>query len=117
MIDLSTFKNDTARKNGLRQYLNQICYEALVKELGKENVILLTKKLTIPLENGEEKTFSAGKILVNCGVVIDNNGYPVEPVAEIGATVKSWNDVNCKGEDERKINAVLFVDILAALGL
>ena len=88
-MDLMSLKNDSTRKNFIRNELQRITFEALKKELGNDKVIQLERAIT--LDNGAD--FSKGDILVNVGEVIDNEGFQVEAVAVVSTTSKGWNTV------------------------
>ena len=89
--DLMELKNDTARGNAIRERLAKIIYDALVKEFGEEDTVLLSKKITV-----FESDISANTICVDVGDVIDNDKATVGAVAEIGIKVKSWNTIATK---------------------
>ena len=89
--DLMELKNDTARGNAIRERLAKIIYDALVKEFGEDDTVLLSKKITV-----FESDISANTICIDVGDVIDNDKATVGAVAEIGIKVKSWNTIATK---------------------
>lgn len=93
MMDLNTLKNDTARKNAIRDTLAMTIFNAMVVEFGTENVLLIPKAICVG-ENGAK--ISGGSVAVRVGTVADKNGFEVDAVAICGSTVKGWNDVCTK---------------------
>lgn len=106
--DLMTLKNDTARGNAIRERLAKVIYNALVAEFGKDDTLLLSKKVTV-----FESDIPANTICVDVGDVLDNDKATVGAVAEIGIKVKSWNTVATKSGRNRY--AVTLDDIKIAL--
>lgn len=93
MMDLNALKNDTARKNAIRDTLATVMFTAMVTEFGEENVLLIPKAICVG-ENGAK--ISGGSVAVRVGTVKDKNGFEVDAVAICGSTVKGWNDVCTK---------------------
>ena len=110
MMELNAYKNDTARKNAIRDYLATVMYNAFVAECGEEDVILIPKTICVG-ENGAK--IQGGSVAVRVGTVTNKDGFNVDAVAICGSTVKNWNDVCTKSN--RVILAVNMDDIIAAI--
>ena len=109
MMDLSIYKNDTARKNGIRDKLAEVLKDALVAEFGNENVIAIPFAIE---PNGGSK-INGGSIAVKVGETLDKDGFSVDVVAVITSTVKGWNDILTKSG--RLTLAINFDDITEAV--
>ena len=110
MMNLNEYKNDTTRKKAIREYLCEVLYNAVVTEFGEENVLAIPKSICVG-ENGAK--IAGGSIAVRVGTVKNKDGFEVDAVAIINATIKNWNDVCTKSD--KVILAVNMDDIAEAL--
>lgn len=109
MMDLSIYKNDTARKNAIRDKLAEVVKIALIAEFGEENVIFIPYAIE---PNGGSK-INGGSVAVRVGETLDKNGFIVDVVAVLSPSVKGWNDVTTKSN--RTTLAINFDDITEAV--
>ena len=109
MMDLSIYKNDTARKNAIRDKLAEIVKIALVAEFGSENVV----SIPFAIEPNGGSKINGGSVAVRVGETLDKNGFTVDVVAILSPSVKGWNDVTTKSG--RVTLAINFDDIQEAV--
>ena len=112
-MNLDEMKNDTARKNAIREKIANVIYNAMVTEFGEENVVAIPYAITPSDEEGNTASkIDGGSVAVCVGMVTDKNGASVDAVSVISPTVKAWNEVvDKKG---RKTIAVNLYDIITA---
>ena len=107
-MDLSNYKNDTARKSGIRSELGKQLFDALAQIYGTENVVYIPHAIE---PQGMAK-ITGGSIAVRVGEMVDKQGFSVDVVTTISITVKPWNDtVDKRGNAHFAIN---FDDIVEA---
>lgn len=85
---LENAKSDTAKQEIIRTTIAKICYNALLAELGQDNVRYLESEIGVG-ENG--KKISKGTIIVGIPDLIDKDGYNVTGVASFSPTAHRWN--------------------------
>lgn len=113
-IELKGLKNDTARKNFIREKLAEVIYNAVVEEFGADETVLIKDKITVVCDDNDEGSEIAGQtVAVTVGMVDDKNGDEVEAVATISATVKSWNTT--KNKSGKITYAMNMSDIIQAI--
>lgn len=113
-IELKNLKNDTQRKNAIREKLASVIYNAIVEEFGADETVLIKDKITVICDDNDEGSEIAGQtVAVTVGLVNDKNGDEVEAVATISATVKSWNTT--KNKSGRITYAMNMSDIMQAI--
>lgn len=92
MTDFKTLldgvKSDTAKQEIIRTTIAKICYNALLAELGEENVRYLDNEIGVG-ENG--KKISKGTVIVGIPDLTDKDGYNVTGVASFAPTAHRWN--------------------------
>lgn len=110
MMNLSEYKNDTARKKAIRSHLCTIMYNAMVAEFGESEVLLIPNTICVG-ENAIK--IQGGSVAVRVGAVVNKDGFEVDAVAICGSTVKNWNDVCTKSD--KVILAVNMDDIAMAI--
>lgn len=93
MMNLNEMKNDTARKNAIRDKMTEVIFSAMVAEFGEDNVVAIPKAICIG-ENGTK--VNGGSVAVCVGTVTNKEGFEVDAVVICGCTVKGWNDVCTK---------------------
>lgn len=109
MMDLSIYKNDTARKNAIRDKLAEIVKIALMAEFGSENVV----SIPFAIEPNGGSKINGGSVAVRVGETLDKNGFVVDVVAILSPSVKGWNDIATKSG--RVTLAINFDDIQEAV--
>ena len=85
---LENVKSDTAKQEIIRATIAKICYNALLTELGKDNVRYLENEIGVG-ENG--KKISKGTVIVGIPDLTDKDGYNVTGVASFAPTAHRWN--------------------------
>lgn len=85
---LEDVKSDTAKQEIIRTTIAKICYNALLAELGEENVRYLDNEIGVG-ENG--KKISKGTVIVGIPDLTDKDGYNVTGVASFAPTAHRWN--------------------------
>ena len=92
MTDFKTLlegvKSDTAKQEIIRTTIAKICYNALLTELGEDNVRYLENEIGVG-ENG--KKISKGTVIVGIPDLTDKDGYNVTGVASFAPTAHRWN--------------------------
>lgn len=92
-MNLDEMKNDTARKNAIREVYGKIIYDAMIAERGEENVIYIPKTIEVGGEEGATVKITGNSVVVCVGQVTNKDGFLVDAIIVIGMTVKNWNDV------------------------
>jgi predicted HTH transcriptional regulator len=85
---LENVKSDTAKQEIIRTTIAKICYNALLAELGEDNVRYLENEIGVG-ENG--KKISKGTVIVGIPDLTDKDGYNVTGVASFAPTAHRWN--------------------------
>lgn len=85
---LENVKSDTAKQEVIRTTIAKICYNALLVELGEDNVRYLENEIGVG-ENG--KKISKGTVIVGIPDLTDKDGYNVTGVASFAPTAHRWN--------------------------
>ena len=85
---LEDVKSDTAKQEVIRTTIAKICYNALLAELGEDNVRYLENEIGVG-ENG--KKISKGTVIVGIPDLTDKDGYNVTGVASFAPTAHRWN--------------------------
>lgn len=113
-IELKNLKNDTQRKNVIREKLAEVIFNAVAEEFGIDETVMIKDKITVVCDANDEGSEIAGQtVAVTVGLVDDKNGDEVEAVATISATVKSWNTT--KNKSGRITYAMNMSDIIQAI--
>ena len=98
MMNLDAMKNDTARKNAIREEIGRDIYDAMVAKRGEENVLFIPKTIEVAKEEGATVKITGNSVVVCVGQVTNKDGFVVDAIVVIGMTVKNWNDVCTKSE-------------------
>lgn len=98
MMNLDEMKNDTARKNAIREEIGKDIYDAMVAKRGEENVLFIPKTIEVAKEEGSPVKITGNSVVVCVGQVTNKDGFLVDAIVIIGMTVKNWNDVCTKSE-------------------
>lgn len=85
---LENVKSDTVKQEIIRTTIAKICYNALLVELGEDNVRYLENEIGVG-ENG--KKISKGTVIVGIPDLTDKDGYNVTGVASFAPTAHRWN--------------------------
>lgn len=109
-MNLNELKNDTARKNAIREKISEVILNAMIAEFGEENVVAIPKAICVG-ENGSK--IGGGSVAVRVGSVTNKDGFEVDAIAICDHTVKGWNDVCTKSG--RVTLAITMDDILDAM--
>lgn len=99
-FDFSECTNERSKQNLIRDYVNSVIYNALVKEFGVENVAQIDEDFFTE----SEAKFSKNTIVTKVDEIEDKNGWTVDILVETGTKVRTWNTSG-------KRKAVCFDDI------
>lgn len=86
-FNLNECKNDTARSNLIREEINTIIYNALLKEFGADNVAQIDEDFYT--EDGAK--FSKNTIVAKVADIANKDGFTVDILVECGTKVRTWN--------------------------
>lgn len=86
-FNLTDCKNDTARSNLIREKINGVIYNALVKEFGVENVAHIDEDFYT--EDGAK--FSKNTVVAKVADIANREGFTVDILVECGTKVRTWN--------------------------
>ena len=104
VINFDGCKNDTQRANLIREKINEVIYNAFVKEFGVEFVAHIPEDFYT--EDGAK--FTKNTIVAKVSEVANREGFTVDILVECAPKVRTWNTSG-------KRIAVSFDDVLEYL--
>ena len=80
-------KNDTQRSNLIREKVNEIIYNALVKEFGVEFVAHIPDDFYTQ----DRGKFTKNTVVAKVADITNREGFTVDILVECGTKVRTWN--------------------------
>lgn len=90
MTDLDTFKNDTKRKNIIRERMSKLIYDKMRTEFTDEFTRYIDREIGITPNCSK---VPKNTVVVDVGDVTTKDGFQQGVVVEISVKVKTWNTV------------------------
>jgi hypothetical protein len=98
-LDFSECKSKRDKEALMRKAVNDVIYNALIKNFGVEKVAEIDENFET-----DGGSFKKDTLVVEVTELTDTNGFPVAPLAEISIKIRTWNSNSNK--------AVFFNDII-----